>query len=49
MGWQIFTYEDYQQGNPHTGFHYSLSEALGIASLCTFFFGYLWLIMIVTR
>ena len=49
MGWLIFCYEYYQQGNAHTGFHYSLSEALAIASLLSFFSGYLWLIWVVTR
>ncbi len=49
MGWQIFCYEYYQQGNAHTAFHYSLSEALGLASLTSFFIGYLWLIAAVTR
>lgn len=45
----VFCYEDYQQGNAHTGFHYSLSEALGVASLTSFFLGYLWLIFAFTQ
>ena len=49
MGWLIFCYEYYQQGNQHTAFEYSLSEALGIAALSSFFLGYLWLIIVVTR
>jgi hypothetical protein len=49
MVWLIFHYEDYQHGNPHTRFAYSLSETFGFSSLVCFGVGYVWLIIAVTR
>lgn len=49
MAWLTLSYEEYQQGNKHTGFVYSLSETLGYSSIVCFFFGYLGLIWMVTR
>jgi hypothetical protein len=47
--WEIFCYEEYQHGNPHTGLVYSTAEALGFGSLLCFCFGYMLLIFLVTR
>jgi hypothetical protein len=44
----IHNYEEYQHGNPHTAFAYSLSQALGFGSLFCFCTGYCWLIVCVT-
>jgi hypothetical protein len=49
MVWQIYDYEMYQHGTPHTREGYALSEALGFSSLLCFAFGYIWLIFAVTR
>jgi len=49
MVWLIFSYEDYRHNNPHARFAYSLSETLGFSSLACFCFGYVWLIIAVTR
>jgi hypothetical protein len=47
--WEIFSYEEYQHGNPHTKKVYSVSEALGFGSLGCFCLGYMVLIFLVTR
>jgi hypothetical protein len=47
--WLIFSYEEYQHGNKHTKFVYSISEALGFSSLGCFCLGYILLIFLVTR
>jgi len=47
--WEIFSYEEYQHGNPHTKRIYSISEALGFTSLSCFCLGYMFLIFLVTR
>ena len=47
--WLTFNYENYQHGNPHTRFAYSLSETLGFSSIMCFFIGYVWLIVQVTH
>jgi hypothetical protein len=49
MVWQISDYEMYQHGTPHTREGYALTEALGFSSLLCFAFGYIWLILAVTR
>jgi hypothetical protein len=49
MVWLIFSYEEYRHENPHTAFAYSLSEALGFASLFCFCAGYIWLIIAVLK
>jgi hypothetical protein len=49
MVWLIFEYEDYQHGGTHTAWKYTLSETLGFSSLLCFCFGYVWLILEVTR
>ena len=49
MVWLILNYEEYQHGNPHTRGAYALSQTLGFASLSCFCFGYIWLILAVTR
>lgn len=49
MVWLVFNYEEHQHGNPHTRFAYTLSETLGFSSMAGFCFGYVWLIIAVTR
>jgi hypothetical protein len=49
MVWLIWRYEEYQHGNPHTAIAYALAETLGFSSLLCFAFGYVWLIIAVTR
>jgi hypothetical protein len=49
MVWQIYDYEMYQHGTPHTREGYALSEALGFSSLLCFGSGYIWLIVAVTQ
>lgn len=49
MVWQIYDYEMYQHGTPHTQKGYALSEGLGFSSLLCFASGYVWLIIAVTR
>lgn len=49
IGWLIFIYEQYQQGNPHTRLQYALSEALGVSSPLCLLIGYLFLIAAVTQ
>lgn len=49
MVWQIYNYEEYQHGEPHTRFGYSLSLTLGFGSLACFGIGYMWLIFCVTK
>lgn len=49
MVWQIYDYEMYQHDTPHTRAGYALSEGLGFTSLLCFGFGYVWLIIAVTR
>ena len=48
MVWQIYNYEEYQHGEPHTRLGYSFSLALGLSSLACFGIGYVWLIICVT-
>jgi hypothetical protein len=47
--WLINNYEEYQHGNPHTRWGYSVSETLGFSSLACFCLGYILLIFLVTR
>jgi hypothetical protein len=47
--WLIHSYEEYQHENPHTKLTYTISEALGFSSLACFCFGYITLIVLVTR
>lgn len=49
MVWLIFSYEEYQHGNPHTAKVYTVSEALGFGSLACFCAGYILLIFLITR
>lgn len=49
MVWLIFSYEDYQHGNPHTARNYAVSETLGFSSLACFCIGYIWLVLAVVR
>jgi uncharacterized membrane protein YesL len=44
MVWLIYSYEEYQHGNPHTRAVYALSLTLGFSSLACFCAGYIWLI-----
>jgi hypothetical protein len=48
MVWLTHNYEEYQHGNPHTKFGYTLSETLGFSSLACFSLGYFWLVICVT-
>jgi hypothetical protein len=47
--WLIFSYEEYQHGNPHTAKVYTVSETLGFGSLGCFCAGYILLIFLITR
>ena len=47
--WLIYSYEEYQHGNPHTKVVYSASQALGFSSLFCFCVGYIVLVFVVTR
>jgi hypothetical protein len=47
--WLIFSYEEYQHGNPHTDKVYTISETLGFGSLACFCLGYVLLIFLITR
>jgi hypothetical protein len=47
--WLINNYEEYQHGNPHTRWAYTVSETLGFSSLACFCLGYVSLIFLVTR
>ena len=50
MVWLILKYEHYLHSNRHTRvFAYALNETLGFTSLACFCFGYVWLIIAVTR
>jgi len=49
MACLMYNYESYQHGEPHTRFKYSLAETLGFSSLACFCFGYVGLIVGVTR
>jgi hypothetical protein len=49
MVWLTYHYEEYQHGNPHTRFAYSLCLTLGFAGLACFCLGYIWLILQVTK
>jgi hypothetical protein len=49
MVWQIFNYEEYRHGEPHTRIGYSLSLTLGFSAFACFGLGYLWLIFCVAR
>lgn len=48
MVWQIYNYEEYNHGEPHTRIGYTLSLTLGFTSLACFGIGYMWLIVCVT-
>ncbi len=47
--WLIHSYEEYQHGNKHTKWIYTISETLGFGSLLCFGLGYFLLIFLVTR
>lgn len=47
--WLIRSYEEYQHGNLHTPWVYSVSETLGFSALSCFCLGYVLLILLVTR
>jgi hypothetical protein len=49
MVWLIRSYEEYQHGNQHTKWIYTISETLGFGSLLCFGLGYFMLIFSVTR
>lgn len=49
MSWLVYSYEEYQHGNPHTATRYALSETLGFSTIIFFVFGYSWLIIVATR